>query len=817
MEMHRTRTKIPIKMVCKDNEDEDLLSLSNTTSTSINERITYYPRGQNWRKMFDEETGCDITIDVDGALIRAHKSVLMSRCQYFAAMFSGKSKDSINIMYLDGFSFECVHFALCQIYSGNMNVPQNIDIFELADLADLLNLEGLKELVTHILELEYFHSFHKPCKECIYLISKFLPWSGAIGYGDIYYKILLWVEKYCDEIWPNREFALMPHDVIKKCFLHNTLDIDTENVLETVNRCEKLMFVLPKVSWTASIFRFSLQLLRDCVRYISAHLADVLSADSFLSMAKMADREAIRLEDRITAAIERANPLQVCAAYAQLHRLLRAPSDRLVSEWRDLLTRLAIHCEDALVCCASQAMSTSAWLSLQPDLQARITTYSGVVTSATYSKYLQSTNKFTRERNVERIKYILYSQLGNINRVPMSASRQHLPAPTASKRFFVAPGNSMVSSTKTTNLANMRNSHPVLPTAQSMQYKDVKPRYMNTNKPIKNKEANVLPKKQMSSRNVSLNSKQLCKPVNYTSPNVNKKLTKKPNNVNVTDNLNVAKQTHSKSYLNHSVDSSLNGNRKSKVSDILNENQIKKSLTKSVPVSYVSPYSFRPLDSAKLQKNPFQTSITSKYNYKSNDRSNRELLKTSLTLPEKSKSLAEDKRNISVSDTALSVDSKKNYRTAFNKSPTFKKSSLDYSSSYSSPISHSSQRIISTSPRLRKDNAPLNVVKSLKSNTKGKSTHTFAKSTVSSSAKVTRKPNAKESNSNSQSFSNNSNKANPCDIINIPTKNQESDGTSADDATISMLMTRSRTFLKSEPSVISKDITLDASIEMYPE
>lgn len=254
----------------------------------------------------------------------------------------------------------------------------------------------------------------QPCTECIYLISKFLPWSGAIGYGDIYYKILLWVEKYCDEIWPNREFAMMPYDVIKKCFLHHTLDIvtiitlyysnsairqwliwnliilqDTDNVLETVKQCEKLMFVLPKVSWTTNIFRLSLQLLRDCVRYMSAHLADVLSADSFLMMAKMGDREVLRLEDRITAAIERANPLQVCAAYAQLHRLLRAPSDKLVSEWRDLLTRLAIHCEDALVCCASQAMSTSAWLSLQPDLQARITTYSGVVTSATYSKYLQ--------------------------------------------------------------------------------------------------------------------------------------------------------------------------------------------------------------------------------------------------------------------------------------------------------------------------------------------------------------------------------------------------------------------------------------------
>lgn len=67
--------------------------------------------------------------------------------------------------------------------------------------------------------------YFQPCDECIFLVSKFLPWSGTIGYTDIYYKILAWVEKYCDEIWSKKEFALLPYDVIKKCFIHHTLDI----------------------------------------------------------------------------------------------------------------------------------------------------------------------------------------------------------------------------------------------------------------------------------------------------------------------------------------------------------------------------------------------------------------------------------------------------------------------------------------------------------------------------------------------------------------------------------------------------------------
>lgn len=163
---------------------------------------------------------------------------------------------------------------------------------------------------------------------------------------------------------------------------------DTENVLEIIRKCEKLMFTLAKVAWTANVFRLSLQLLRDCVRYMSAHLADVLSTEAFLLLGREGGEKISRLEDRMTAAIEHANPLQVCAAYAQLHRLLRAPAECTLTEWRDLLTRLAIHCEDALISCASQAMSTSAWVSLQPDLQARIRKCSGVISSSTFSKLM---------------------------------------------------------------------------------------------------------------------------------------------------------------------------------------------------------------------------------------------------------------------------------------------------------------------------------------------------------------------------------------------------------------------------------------------
>lgn len=59
--------------------------------------------GKDLLRMFLEEIGSDTTIDINGRRIRAHKCVLTSRCQYFAAMFSGGWVQSAgNVLYLKG-------------------------------------------------------------------------------------------------------------------------------------------------------------------------------------------------------------------------------------------------------------------------------------------------------------------------------------------------------------------------------------------------------------------------------------------------------------------------------------------------------------------------------------------------------------------------------------------------------------------------------------------------------------------------------------------------------------------------------------------
>lgn len=110
--------------------------------------------------MFLQEIGTDVIIQLDDNVrrIKAHKIILSSRCQYFAAMLAGGVG---GLLSLSGYRYEVVHFALCHVYSGAAHVPPGLDLMELASLSDLLGLEGLKEVTGYALKTNYCHNFHK--------------------------------------------------------------------------------------------------------------------------------------------------------------------------------------------------------------------------------------------------------------------------------------------------------------------------------------------------------------------------------------------------------------------------------------------------------------------------------------------------------------------------------------------------------------------------------------------------------------------------------------------------------------------------------
>lgn len=171
--------------------------------------------GEDLLKMFLQEIATDMLVEVHGRRIRAHKCILRSRCQYFAAMLAGHGAQSV--VSLQGYSYAAVHFALCHIYSGASHPPDGISLMELAALADLLGLEGLKEVTSHALKTNYCHNFHKPCSGCTDGILQVLPVALNHALDDLYRKCLRWTCRHYLKVWPTRQFAQLPPDILGRC------------------------------------------------------------------------------------------------------------------------------------------------------------------------------------------------------------------------------------------------------------------------------------------------------------------------------------------------------------------------------------------------------------------------------------------------------------------------------------------------------------------------------------------------------------------------------------------------------------------------
>lgn len=177
--------------------------------------------GEDLLKMFLQEIATDVIIEVGGRRMRAHKCILRSRCQYFAAILAGGwVQNAGNVITIPGYSYGSVHFALCHIYSGAAHPPDGISLMELSALADLLGLEGLKEVTAHALRTNYCHNFHKPCSGCIEGILQVFPITLNHGLDELYRKCLRWTCKYYGKVWPTRAFAQLPPDIIGRCKQH---------------------------------------------------------------------------------------------------------------------------------------------------------------------------------------------------------------------------------------------------------------------------------------------------------------------------------------------------------------------------------------------------------------------------------------------------------------------------------------------------------------------------------------------------------------------------------------------------------------------
>ncbi|EFA01130.1 uncharacterized protein LOC659745 [Tribolium castaneum] len=352
-------------------ESGEFSDSGSATDTSVSQpRRSVRRLGTDLLRMFLEEIGPDVTVEVDGHKLKAHKCILASRCQYFAALLSGNWLEaSGNIISLQGFSYESVYFALCHIYSGAAHVPDSISLVELASLADMLGLEGLKEVVEHALKQRHCHNFHKPCAGCCTGVLEVLPLSAAYGLDDLYQKCLQWITQHFVRVWPSRAFASLPRELREKCYQQHVVHMTADKVLETIVSCDKVLATLPALRWAEPVTQLVLQLSDACHLYHRQHFAAVLASPSFLALDAGLGWSVGQVEDQMVSAAGNLSVEQACRSYARCCKMVDQSWSR---PFNDLLFKIKVQLEQCLVAQSDRLIRSNAWLRLDSALRCRI-------------------------------------------------------------------------------------------------------------------------------------------------------------------------------------------------------------------------------------------------------------------------------------------------------------------------------------------------------------------------------------------------------------------------------------------------------------
>ncbi|KAF7994913.1 hypothetical protein HCN44_004385 [Aphidius gifuensis] len=355
-------------------------STEETETSSIIATKPYNRLGEDLLRMFIEEINPDVTIDVGGRRIRAHKCILSSRCQYFAAILSGSwIENAGNVITLKGYSYNSVHFALCHIYSGESNIPDTISIVELATLADMLCLEGLKEIIGYTLKVKYCHLFHKPCQICTVGVLECMPLAAAYGLDEVYRKSLRWITRHFVRIWPCKAFASLPKELMDKCYQQHIVHMSADNILQTIMDCDKLLATLPNVRWAEPVFRMVSNLLEIALKYLSDNFSSILGNDNFQALGRDLTWNISRLEDNILSCADKLLPDQACKSYSRISKMISSiPSDDSIikPQWNflfiELLKKIKIRVEKCLIKDAARAARTTTWLKMDLELRRKI-------------------------------------------------------------------------------------------------------------------------------------------------------------------------------------------------------------------------------------------------------------------------------------------------------------------------------------------------------------------------------------------------------------------------------------------------------------
>ncbi|XP_053202528.1 uncharacterized protein LOC128387364 [Panonychus citri] len=368
-----------------DNNNNENSSVDNNDNNEMYKRTinACSKLGEDLLQMYMNNINSDITIKVDNSSsIKAHKCILIARSPYFAAMFSGEWRDSkTSTITLQGFSYTSVHFALCHIYSGALNIPDddNLNLAELALLSNLLALDTLRDVVIYELEKTYCHFFHKPCNDCIVGIVDCLIVSSECGFSTLHQKCLTWSGKHFGRLWPTRSFACLPSSILNSCFQSTIHSMTPKSIIDVILNVDRLAKTTPKVKWAEPIFSLIGRLIEQCVNFVAGSYDLIVASDSFISLGRGNSWNISALEETFLAAMNNLTPDTACKTLVKLNNIISIAENEkafgygpYAEPYVSLVRKMYRHCERSLVQNVNQAVIAPNWSLLPLEVQQKI-------------------------------------------------------------------------------------------------------------------------------------------------------------------------------------------------------------------------------------------------------------------------------------------------------------------------------------------------------------------------------------------------------------------------------------------------------------
>ncbi|XP_037072543.1 uncharacterized protein LOC119093660 [Pollicipes pollicipes] len=288
--------------------------------------------------MLSDGLHADVTIQVDGQEVAAHRCLLAARSQYFRQLLAPSQH---NVVHIDGHKLETVEFMLFHLYSGAMYVPEDVDLSDLLTLAVMLGHKQLIRMAEFAMRVRLCHMFHKPCGECIPGVLETLCTAADCDLDDLAARCLAWVTQNRVTVWADPSFSEITDEYRAWCF-QEAATLSQDTVLDVLADCRRLSVQLPAVRWSQQVRDMVETLLSNSVVFLSRNLGAILVSDKFMSLAESGG--CAELEQYLLAAADVQNSADAHTSLEMLCQLQSIPSHGWDKSFLGMLQRIKQVC-----------------------------------------------------------------------------------------------------------------------------------------------------------------------------------------------------------------------------------------------------------------------------------------------------------------------------------------------------------------------------------------------------------------------------------------------------------------------------------------